>query len=93
MALNKTKTTCTVSFENHENGMTYRYDATHEENAMPSRINFSIEKDAMIVARGYQGNVNGTFSFEVLRQMNGFDRAASQLVIDADLAKICDILK
>lgn len=93
MALSKVKTVSIVSFENHDNGVTYRYEATSEEGSTPIRIAFTIEKESLLVVRGYQDNLNGLFSFEVLRSASGFDRSAAQQIVDADLILIAKLLK
>lgn len=93
MALSKTKTVSIVSFENHDNGVTYRYEATSEEGSTPLRIAFTIEKESLLVVRGYQDNLNGLFSFEVLRNASGFDRSLAQQTIDEDLIQVVELLK
>lgn len=93
MALSKVKTISIVEFENSDKGITYKYDATHDENSSPSRINFTVEKNSLVIARGYQDNLNGMFALEVIRLVDGFDRSASQAVIDANLLEIMNLLK
>lgn len=91
--VSKTKTVRVVYFANQDKGITYRYEATCEDNTPPVRINFTIEKDSLVIARGYQDNQSGLYSLEVIRQVSGFERSVSQSVVDSDLIEIVELLK